>query len=284
MLSKLKNTLFSDFVIYGIGSVVSRSIGLILTPFLAHSLTPGEFGIINLSNTTAYFLGIFVVFALDSAAGRWFFDSEEEGYRKTTMANWFWFQFLTCLVVLLLALAFANPIARTIFLQPDAKWFFLMPVMGLPLNALVMVFQNLERFRKRPISVTIFNIVLTICTVAFTLFYLLVLKLGVIGYLLGQLTTTVVMSVYAFLRLGDWIAPRFVNKKRLSEMLRFSLPMVPTAIAFWLLNSSASYFLNYLTKDKTEVGLFGIGASIAALISLVTTSFQMAWGVFFMSI
>lgn len=284
MLSKLKNSLFSDFIIYGIGSVVSRSIGLILTPFLAKALLPAEFGIINLANTTSYFLGIFVVFALDSAAGRWYFDKEDDAYKKSAIANWFWFQFLMCLLVLAVSFLFADRIAFAIFTVPDARWFFLLPILSLPFNAFVMVFQNLERFRKRPLSVTIFNIALTALTVGFTLYYLLVLKKGVIGYFLGQLSTIVILSLYAFTRMRSWIDPRNIRLDRMKDMLRFSLPMVPTAVAFWLLNSSATYFLNYITRDKAEVGLFGIGASIAALISLVTTSFQMAWGVFFMSI
>ncbi|MDB5197683.1 MAG: polysaccharide biosynthesis protein [Flaviaesturariibacter sp.] len=284
MFSKLKNSLFSDFIIYGIGSVVSRSIGLILTPFLAQALLPSEFGIINLANTTSYFLGIFVVFALDSATGRWYFDSEDINYRKSTVSNWFWFQFVACISVLLISILFARNISYVIFLDKNAYWFFLLPIVGLPLNALVMIFQNLERLRKRPVSLTFFNIALTGLNVCFTLFYLLYLRLGVIGYLLGQLTTTLVLSLFAFVKLRNWIHPKYFDYARLKDMLRFSLPMVPTAVAFWLLNSSATYFLNYILKNKHEVGLFGIGASIAALISLVTTSFQMAWGVFFMSI
>ncbi|MFL5742352.1 MAG: oligosaccharide flippase family protein [Flavisolibacter sp.] len=284
MLRKLKNSLFSDFIIYGLGSVISRSIGLILTPFLAHALLPHEFGIINLANTTAYFIGIFVVFSLDAAAGRWFFDTNEEAYRKSTIANWFWFQFLACVAVALLAFLFADPLSRLIFLEKGNTWFFLLPILSLPFNAFAMVFQNLERFRKRPVSVTVFNIALTAMNVVFILFFLMVAKKGVMGYFLGQFITVIILALYALIRMHDWIHPKNISFSMLRHMLRFSLPMVPTAIAFWLLNSSAVYFLNYILKNKTEVGLFGVGASIAALISLVTTSFQQAWGVYFMSI
>ena len=284
MLAKLKNSLFSDFIIYGLGSVISRSIGLILTPFLAHALLPREFGIINLANTTAYIIGIFVVFSLDAAAGRWFFDTTDENYRKSTIANWFWFQFSACIVVVIIAAIFSAPISRLIFLQPDSALYFLLPVLSLPFNAFAMVYQNLERFRKRPLSVTLFNIMLTVFNVVFILFFLLYLKKGIMGYFLGQLITLIILATFAFIRMHGWIHPKHISIPRLKEMLRFSLPMVPTAIAFWLLNSSAVYFLNYILKDKTEVGLFGIGASIAALITLVTTSFQQAWGVFFMSV
>jgi O-antigen/teichoic acid export membrane protein len=284
LFKKFKNSLFSDFLIYGLGSMVSRSIGLILTPFLAHALLPNEFGIINLANTTAYFIGIFVVFALDSAVGRFYFDSNEENYKKSTIANWFWFQFAACVIVAIFSLVFADKISRVIFLSADSKLFFLLPVISLPFTAFTMIFQNLERLRKRPVSVTVFNIVLTALNVLFILFFLLVLKKGVLGYFMGQLLTVVILAIYSFIRMRSWIHPKHIHISRLKEMLRFSLPMVPTAIAFWLLNSSAVYFLNYILKNKTEVGLFGIGASIAALISLVTTSFQQAWGVFFMSI
>lgn len=66
-------------------------------------------------------------------------------------------------------------------------------------------------------------------------------------------------------------------------MLKYAFPFIPAAIAYWLLNSTDSYFLVYF-KNKAEVGIFGIGAYIASGISLFTGAFQQAWIPFAFSI
>ncbi|WP_332910201.1 hypothetical protein [Algoriphagus boritolerans] len=65
-------------------------------------------------------------------------------------------------------------------------------------------------------------------------------------------------------------------------MISFGLPLVPASIAYWVSNSSASYFLNF-SLDQTDVGLFQVGASLATGVLLVTGAFQMAIGPFIFS-
>ena len=66
-------------------------------------------------------------------------------------------------------------------------------------------------------------------------------------------------------------------------MLKFSAPLVPSSLAFWVLNSANSFFLLYYF-GKAEVGLYAVGVSIGAFLMLFTTAFQQAWGPFAFSI
>lgn len=67
-------------------------------------------------------------------------------------------------------------------------------------------------------------------------------------------------------------------------MLKFAVPLIPAALSYWLLNNTDSYFIAYFTKSTAEVGLFGIGAMLASMLSLFTGAFQRAWGPFSFSI
>ncbi len=66
-------------------------------------------------------------------------------------------------------------------------------------------------------------------------------------------------------------------------MLLYSLPLIPTAIALWGLNSAGGYFLQ-ANKGETEVGLYQTGVTIAGIMSIVIGAFTQAWGPFAMSI
>ncbi len=91
------------------------------------------------------------------------------------------------------------------------------------------------------------------------------------------------MTVVSFLILRDWISFRFFDKSLLKKMLLYSLPLIPTAIALWGLNSAGGYFLQ-ANKGETEVGLYQTGVTIAGIMSIVIGAFTQAWGPFAMSI
>jgi O-antigen/teichoic acid export membrane protein len=69
----------------------------------------------------------------------------------------------------------------------------------------------------------------------------------------------------------------------LKEMLVYGLPLVPTSIAFWVLNSLSSYAINYY-HSNTEVGLFQMATFVSSIVAMFSGAFQMAWGPFAFSI
>jgi O-antigen/teichoic acid export membrane protein len=79
------------------------------------------------------------------------------------------------------------------------------------------------------------------------------------------------------------MSPRLFDAPLLRAMLRYSLPMVPTALFFWVIALSDRFFLAHY-RDATEVGLYSIGVAIGAVLTLVTGAFQNAWAAFAFSI
>ena len=59
-------------------------------------------------------------------------------------------------------------------------------------------------------------------------------------------------------------------------MLKFSAPLIPTAIAFWVVNSSSAFVIEYYL-GLGEVGIFQLGVTISSAVMLFISAFQMAW-------
>jgi len=59
-------------------------------------------------------------------------------------------------------------------------------------------------------------------------------------------------------------------------MLRFALPLVPAALATWVLGFSDRYFLRYY-GNNAEVGLYQVGLSVAMFLVVRTCVVQLAW-------
>lgn len=284
-LSKIKH-LAKDSVIYGISSVVSRLIVVLLVPVYTRIFAPADYAIINLINTTFLIVGILSFCALDSAAARWFYDSNDTSERKTTFASWFWTQlFLSaCLAVVLFV---AMPFFAKYVFKIDAnelRGIWALACATLLTNILPSIIWNWYRLQRRAKATMIFTVSQSLFTILLTILFVVVLKLHIPGVYLALFISSLLFSILAVLQLHSWLQIRYYSRQRIKQMLRFSMPMVPAAIAFWLINSAGVYFLNFLDGNAAEVGLFGIGMTVASAVSLFTGAFQQAWGPFAFSI
>ena len=66
-------------------------------------------------------------------------------------------------------------------------------------------------------------------------------------------------------------------------MNRFGLPLVPAALALWVINLIDRLFINAY-KGQAEVGIYSLAVRIASVIVFLMTAFQLAWPAFAYSI
>jgi O-antigen/teichoic acid export membrane protein len=282
MFQQLKQ-LASDSLIYGLSGVVTKMIGILLVPIYTRIFLPDDYGIITLITTTFFLIGVLITFALDNSAARWFYDSSNVTEQKKTFAVYIWFQFATATVIAIIVIIVSYFFASHLIHKDNAPIYLILPAISLITNILPIVLINWYRVHRRPIATVVFTIASTLTTIGLTVLYVIKWHWGIIGVFAAITTSTILFSLLAMHQLWHWLSFKYFNKVRLKEMLRFAAPMVPAAIAYWLLNNTDAYFIAYF-KDKSAVGLFSIGAMMASAIGLFTGAFQQAWGPFAFSI
>ena len=282
MLKQLKQ-LAGDSLIYGLSGIITRMIGIFLIPIYTRIFVPKDYGIINLINTTFFLLGLMVVCALDTAAGRWFFDNTEPEDHKKTFGTWIWFQFLLSAGVAIIVITLSPYLVQTFFKEEGKPIYFILPAICLVTNMMPSIISNWYRVHRKAVATVVFSFAQTMLTICLTILFVIVLKWHITGVFAAMTISSTIFSLVAIQQMNGWLAFKYFDKMRLKVMLKYALPFIPAALAYWLLNSTDSYFIAYF-KDKTEVGLFGIGASLAAGLGLFTGAFQQAWGPFAFSI
>ena len=281
-MKKLIRQLASESAIYGLSGILTKLINVFLVPLYTRILLPSDYGVLNLINTTFYFVGIFVVFALDNSVARWFFDNEDEKERKKPVASWFWFQFAVAVFVAIIFILLSSPLSKLI-VNKDLSQLFIIPSITIISSILPTIIWNWLRLQRKPWLTVGLSTASILLTITLNVVFTIVLKMGIKGILLAALVSNSVYSLVAIALMKDWLNWKYFSLDVLKKMLIYALPLLPTSLAFWILNSSSAYFLNaYWTKD--EVGLYSIGSSIASAVSIVIGAFQMAWGPFAFSI
>lgn len=282
MLKQLKQ-LGSDSMIYGISGVVARLVGILIIPIYTRIFVPEDYGIINLINITFYLIGILMLCSMDNASHRWYYDTDDEEDQKKTFGTWVWFQ-LSLSAVVAIIIILLSPVLIKAFFKEDAKPIYLiLPAIALVTNILPQVITNWYRVRRKPVATVVFTISQTIVTIGLSVLFVVVLRWHITGVFAALTISSTIFSLVALQQMQGWLHIKYFLKSRLQPMLKYALPFIPAAIAYWLLNSTDSYFLVYF-KNKAEVGIFGIGAYIASGISLFTGAFQQAWIPFAFSI
>jgi O-antigen/teichoic acid export membrane protein len=282
MRTRLRS-LASDSVVYGLSDVISRFLTIFLVPIYTRLFTPADYGVLSLVSASLAVVSTFVVLGLDNSAHRWYWDKEDEVERHRTIASWTWCQISVSTLFAAMIFLAADWLGRLVFKHDGAGIYFRLAALTLPLAVLGRVTTGWMRMQRRPWSTTFYALGTNLVTILATLLLVVAFRWGLVGVYVGQIIAYAAGTVAGAVLLKSWILPKYFTLERLSEMLRFSLPLIPGAVAYWVVGFADRYFVEAYTTTS-EVGLYSVGSQIAALVALATGAFQMAWGPFAFSI
>ncbi|MBE6677002.1 MAG: hypothetical protein E7594_09215, partial [Ruminococcaceae bacterium] len=122
------------------------------------------------------------------------------------------------------------------------------------------------------------GIVNTALNIGFNLLFLLGFGMKIEGYVLSvvcaDFVTTLVLIVYC--RLWRAFSVKKISRKIMGEMLRFSLPLIPTTVFWWITGVSDRYLVARMRSDA-ENGLYAAAYKIPTLLTYVVSVFNEAW-------
>src|SRR5579862_5762790 len=125
-----------ESAVYGLSGVIARFLNMLLVPLYTRIFAPADYGVMSLVMTTMAVVSIFVVLALDNAAHRWYWDTEDTSDRKSTLTSWAWCQLAVSTLVAVGIFFCADSLGRVIVGDQAAGTYFRLTAMALPLSGL----------------------------------------------------------------------------------------------------------------------------------------------------
>ncbi len=118
------------------------------------------------------------------------------------------------------------------------------------------------------------TLIIVICNVIF----LVVLDMGVTGYVLSIIISDAVSIVVLTLMasLHKYLDISYFSKKLFKEMLKYSAPLIPTYVLWWITSASDRWFVISLCGEDTN-GIYSAAYKIPSLLMMFTTLFYQAW-------
>ena len=270
--SKYKK-LMSNTAIYGIGTFASKILVFLLTRLYTECLATGEYGTADLVTNMANLLiplaaagvcdGIFR-FALDSNLNKKAVFTTGLGILAISSAIFFVLSFA------LLGFDFFREYLWLVILYVLMSNFH---------SACALYIRALDKTKLYAVQ----GILNTVTTIAFNILFLLILPEnsffnGVNGYVLSIVIADFLMGVFLLLyaRLYRDISVKEFDKDLAKQLLRYSLPLVPTTIFWWITNVSDRFMVTYFCGEGVN-GIYTAAYKIPTLIILITGVFSEAW-------
>lgn len=256
-------------MIFAIGTFSSKVLVFLLMPLYTAVLTEAQYGTVDLMVQVGNFLLPLVSCGIVNGIIRFGLDKH---YRKTDV---FTTGFLTILTGFCILLLLEPILVHVPYLNENTMMIYIFVLMS-SMRSLCSQFVRAKGYVK---LYALDGILSTATTIFFNVLYLVVLKWGINGYMLAMISADTISSLFLFYiaNLGHYINVRKLDVSTAKEMLRYSIPLIPNSI-FWWINNMASRFLIAAFMDDTSAnGLFAVAYKIPTIIVLMSNIFMDAW-------
>lgn len=122
------------------------------------------------------------------------------------------------------------------------------------------------------------GVLCTLLTIGFNILFLAFFQLGIAGYVLANIFADGLTTVFIFLRARQWRYLHFpsLSKENAVQMLRYSLPLVPSTLCGWIINISDRYLIA-LFVGSTANGIYAISSKLPNMLTAIASIFASAW-------
>lgn len=263
--SLIKNTL-----IISIGTICTKLITFLLLPLYTGILTTEEYGIVDLLNTLVSLLLPIVTFQSEQAVFRELINVRNDEYqKKEIISNGFFSILLQCSIYLLFFLLLSPMI--------NSKY-----KIFLAINVIANIFSSFLLQVSRGLGdnkkYTVGSFFSASSTILFNILFLTVIKLRVNGMLLGTLIGQLTCIIYLLfsLKLIKYISIKVVTKKFVKKLWKYSLPLVPNAISWWIFNASDKVIVSTVLGLSMN-GILSATSKFSSIYITLYNIFNMSW-------
>ncbi len=254
--------------IYALGEICPRLFAFIIFPVYTSHLSPSEYGIINYINTIDTFLSVLSILSLNTFFLVYYYRVEGDEAKKRLMGNLslFVFGFTVLLTILLhsvgpfLFKAWGSNVAFYPYIS--------LGVLTNLFNVVTLLPTCLYRVQERPLPLTILNVLKSLLVMLASVLAVTAMHGGALEVLQYRMYIYILFAfIFIFVTRKDVIL--CVDWKQIKQALKFSLPLIPGALAYYLFNIFDRVLIDkYLSLS--DLGIYSTASTLALLLNIVT--------------
>lgn len=277
-MNKLK-LFIENFLVYGLGGVISKIIPLIMVPVVTRLMPSSDYyGLSDLSNTVVSFASALAVMGMYDAMYRMFFEKDDEEYKKSVCSTALVFTLFTSLAVFIVLVIHKEQIAQWFFSDRKYAYIVYISAMATLVGATNNIISAPTRMQNKRMIFLITN------TLSPLISYAISIPMLLAGYYTIALPLATVISgvtmelTFAVLN-RSWFNPRKFDFSLLKQLLVIAVPLLPNFLIYWIFNSCDKVMITNMIGIGAA-GIYSVGSKLGHASQLIYTAFAGGWQYF----
>lgn len=264
-----KKQLLVNTIIIAIGKLSTQVISFLLLPLYTSKLTPSEYGTYDLLVTISTFLLPIITMLMEESMFRFLIDAEDFKAKKKVITATIFYTTVGSLVFCLI-----SGIVLAIMKYEYAAVFILFILSNIILGLSNALARGMGKIKLYSLS----NFILGASTIVLNIVFIVSLKLGVSGLLWSNTIANSATAIIVLLKLHlpQFISKKDLSRKTLSEMLRYSIPLVPNNLSWIIISLSDRLMLSFMTGTDAN-GIYSVANKFPNIVYTCYGFFSTAW-------
>lgn len=227
----MKKELMKNTFIIALGKFSTQVISYFLLPLYTSILSTSEYGIYDFLVTACIFLVPFITLLMEESMFRFLIDEETKQGKMKVMSNACIYSILSMIIwciLLFIILSIFKFKYTTVFI------FYIISCIFITLS------NSISRGMGKIKIYSLSNFILSVLTIILNILFIVTFKLGTYGLLYATVLANLLTSLFIFfkLKIYSYIKVKYVKKKELIKMVKYSYPLVPNSIGWSIINIS----------------------------------------------
>ncbi|MFR8088779.1 MAG: lipopolysaccharide biosynthesis protein [Lachnospirales bacterium] len=254
-------------ITYAIGSFGSKVMSFLIVPLYTYYIMPSDLGDYDLLIATVSLLSPLITMKISEATYRWIINSKDN--EVIYISATYKYLFRNCII---------SAIILLIINQIIPIWYCYYFVFILIGDRILECLQKLLRGLKNQKLFAISGLFQTAVMVVCNMIKICVFGEGVVALLQSNilslyLTILFILIFEKRLRKVDF---KLNVKKQQKEMLAYSIPLVPSALSWWVMNASDRYIIRLVIGSAAN-GIYSVAYKFPSILQTFLNMFNNAW-------
>ena len=261
----LKNTL-----ILFIGKFSTQFMTFLLLPLYTHYLTTSDYGFVDLVQTYISLLIPIVTLRFDSAAFRFLIDVRNNKKERSKITSNIIFSLLVQITIFTILFSIVY-----YFFRFNYGYLICFNIIAMMSSNVLM---QLVRGEGKNKEYSIACIITGFSTLVINIILIVGFKFGANSILISSSIANVLCSIYLviLIQLPRIFSISFLDKKQIKEIAKYSIPMIPTSLSWWIVNVSDRSIISFIIGAASN-GIYSVSCKFSTILNSIFNIFNLSW-------
>ncbi len=275
MIKKIKlidNKIFKDFFVYGLGTVLTKSIAFVSLPIYTRVFVPEVYGELEFFLIVGSLFAALLNIGLDSSLSFFFKVGGSFDDKKTTTVSSI---FVISIVWGILLFIGCGIILNSLDINFEVKKLYLFIILIYSIETLINFLLNILRLETKSKTYTFYQISNGLLSNFLSLTFILFWETSIEKLLLGRLISSIIIFFPLLKTNINFFDFKKISWNSIKLILLFAIPLFPASFFDFIFNYTDRLLIEY-NMNYEQLGIFSAGARLSLIVSLITSSFTLA--------